>query len=104
MKKTITLVSSVILGLSLAASAEECEGGACESKKVCATECEKECSAEECEEKITAKFSEFDADKDGNLTLVEFKALAADWQAKKVEMKEVKAEKMEKTATTQLSK
>ena len=80
MKKTITLIGSVVFGLTLVASAH-C--GGCEKKDGDKAGCDAGKCEESCEAKMEKAFSTHDADKDGKLTLIEFKALVKAMKAEK---------------------
>ena len=104
MKYTIAVIGASLLGLSFA-SAADC--GKCDKAGEKAS-CDKGKCEESCEAKLEVAFSKHDADKDGKLTLVEFKSLV---KAMKAECEEEcedgkcdKAVKMEKPKTAAVSK
>ena len=73
--KKLLLLAAASLSLSFTANAEATTEATPEKK--CASEkCHK--SAEKCTAKLEEAFNKHDADKDGKLTLVEFKALTAE--------------------------
>lgn len=101
MKKTITVLSAMFIGLSASAMAHGCSDKECSEKK--------KCDKEKCEEKCAAAFTKHDKDKDGKLSMEEFKALVADCKSgdcddKKDCDKEGKCEKSEKKAEAPVKK
>ena len=77
MKKKLKLITALLLGMTATAFADcgKCEGG-------------------DCTEKLEAKFAEYDADKDGKLTVAEFKALVESCGKKKCADKGMKHKDM----------
>jgi len=104
MKKLILLITTA-LSLSITISAQA-HCGTCEKTKE--GETTKKCDTEKCEKtaaeneaKLAEMFSKHDADKDGKLSLVEFKALTADCKSKQCDSKKAKQpEEAKKTEET----
>lgn len=87
MKKKLTLITALLFGMTASAFAD-------------CGKCKDNCKDKDCSEALEAKFAEFDADKDGKLTLVEFKALAESCKKKECKEEEKGKEKAVKPAAS----
>jgi len=76
MKNTLLAIGASVFAFTLTSQAAETAADA--PKAAEGEKCEdKQCDEKKCEEKMEKMFAEFDKDKDGKLSLEEYKALAA---------------------------